>query len=374
MCKWAVIRSMYRGSWTDNCSATCTPEACTPLDKTCPPEKPSGTWNAVPNSGTKQCVNGRLSDQCTGGSWTDNCSATCTPEACTPLDKTCPDGTTGTWNAVPDSGTKQCVDGRLSDQCTGGSWIKNCDVLCGGRLLTLGYRCCDGVRKPKTECCSDCGTCKQCVVGVNGFGKCESQTTNWTAWSPTLSWNIADYCSNKTQQQTRTRCQSGTSETEHQTVSGIKICKVCESCLSNGRCGGDSSKAGTQPTGCNQTCKECDGSGSCVNKTTGNCTPCPVTSCIPSNKMCSDRTTVQSPTGQGTFKCNEIGQPTNECVYNGGWSPATCPAVSQCNSGEACSGNTNGKTCCCMGDHQVHGSCETSSTCRNLGPSYTCSN
>ena len=119
---------------------------CTPPDKNCPAGT-TGTWRAVRNSGTQSCRNGRLGS-CTGGRWIKKC---CRPQRCTPANKNCPAGTTGTWRAVRNSGTRQCDNGRLSNQCTGGRWTKRCTRPCNPEPCTpSNKRCSNGTIQTPT--------------------------------------------------------------------------------------------------------------------------------------------------------------------------------------------------------------------------------
>ena len=156
----------------------CVDDPCTPKNKPCP-DGQQGTQTGVRNSGLYLCDEDGLvnRDECTGGSWDkSDCRIIPPPppKKCTPEDKPCPEGQTGTQTGNPNSGTIK--DG----QCTGGSWDdSNCTSSCLEEICTPQKTC--GVVLILGQ--ANSGT-KECVDGVLSEECTGGNNLNGTAWIP----------------------------------------------------------------------------------------------------------------------------------------------------------------------------------------------
>ena len=98
-----MVNGVCKGGTLKKVTDCCVPVSCTPANKACPEEQ-TGTQTGISNSGTRECVNEVLSEECTGGSWDDSACRTVST-TCRPANKTC-DG--GVIQTPTDVGTYKC--------------------------------------------------------------------------------------------------------------------------------------------------------------------------------------------------------------------------------------------------------------------------
>ena len=166
------------GDW-DTRDCICTPEDCTPVNKKCDPPQ-TGTQRGVRYSGKYKCKDGLVDRTiCTGGRWDDSdCRNPCTPLS-EPASRDCLEGT-GTETTTR---TKGCINGRLDRNWTYGEWdTSNCIISpppCTEEICTPEKTC--GVVLIQGQ--ANSGR-RECVDGVLSEECTGGNNLNGAAWIP----------------------------------------------------------------------------------------------------------------------------------------------------------------------------------------------